>query len=448
MRIVQLTAGTGTWYCGTCLRDNGLVLALREAGHDATLVPLYLPLAVDEADASAGSPVFLGGIGTWLAHHSAAWRALGGWLEPALSTRAVLDRVSARSGMTDPADLGDLTVSMLRGPAGPQRRQVARLVHWLAGHARPDVVMLSNALLLGLVPALVEAGLPVVCTLQGEDEFLDALPEPHRTRAWDLLAEQAAGVARFIAVSRFHGELMVGRARLPAERLRVVPNGIHLAGFEVPGAGHVPGPPTIGYLARMCRDKGLEVLVDAFIELRGRSSAAAEPEASVRLTVVGAVTGLDEPLVADMRRRLEAVGLADSVSWHPNVSREEKQRLLRSFTVFSVPAVYQESFGLYVLEALACGVPVVEPDHAGLGELVRDTGGGLLCAPGDPGALADGLSRLLGDAELRHRLGRAGRDAVVARYSASAMADAVAEVLRSAVAAGGVSRGGRRPAAR
>ena len=177
----------------------------------------------------------------------------------------------------------------------------------------------------------------------------------------------------------------------------------------------------------MCRDKGLELLVDAFILL------ASEPDSAVRLAVAGSVTGLDEPFVAAMRQRLSEAGLAQRVSWHPNVSRADKQRLLRSFTVFSVPAVYRESFGLYVLEALACGVPVVEPDHAGLGELVRATGGGVLCAPGDPESLAAGLARLLDDPALRRELGEAGRAAVTERYSAAHMARRIAGVLEACV---------------
>lgn len=422
MKIAQLTAGTGGWYCGTCLRDNASVLALRELGHDVTLVPLYLPIATDEANASAGEPVRMGGVETYLAHHSALFRALPAWATRPLSSAPILAYAASMSGATDPATLGPLTVSMLQGPDGPHARLASSLAAQVAEHFAPDVIILSNALLLGLAPALRErTGARIVCTLQGEDEYLDALGEPHAGHAWRLTAAHAAEADALISVSRDHAHLMADRLGLAPTRVEVVPNGIHLEGFA---PAPTPPPSALGYLARMCRDKGLHVLVDAWLLLR-----AQRPE-PLRLTIAGSLIDLDEPFVAAQKARIQAAGLAQDVSWHPNITRAEKQRLLRDeMTLFSVPAVYRESFGLYLLEAWASGLPVVAPDHAGLAELVRDTGGGLLCAHDDPASLADALARLLDDPELAQRLATAGREAVLDRYAASHMAERLAEVL-------------------
>ncbi len=428
LKIAQLTAGTGSWYCGTCLRDNASVLALRDLGHDVTLVPLYLPIATDQVNASEGEPVRMGGVETYLAHHSALFRALPAWATRPLSSRPVLAYAASKSGATDPTTLGAMTVSMLRGPDGPHARHAGTLAAWIAEHVEPDVVILSNALLLGLAPAIREhTGARIVCTLQGEDEYLDALGEPHAAEAWRLTASHAATVDSLFSVSRYHGDLMAERLGLSPDAITIVPNGIHLDGFAP--ASQAPTTPTLGYLARMCHDKGLHLLVEAWLALRARRPGP------LRLTIAGTLVDLDRPFVEGLKARIQAAGLADDVTWHPNVTREEKQRLLREeMTLFSVPAVYRESFGLYLLEAWASGLPVVAPNHAGLAELVSDTGGGLLSAHDDAASLADAIDQLLDDPVGAAALAERGREAVLDRYGATHMAARLNEVLVSVIA--------------
>ena len=79
MNFVQLTPGAGAMYCGGCLRDNALVAALRQQGHQVLMVPLYLPLTLDEQDQSAGSPIFFGGINVYLAQKAPLFREAPGW---------------------------------------------------------------------------------------------------------------------------------------------------------------------------------------------------------------------------------------------------------------------------------------------------------------------------------------------------------------------------------
>jgi glycosyltransferase involved in cell wall biosynthesis len=412
MRLFYLTAGTGSFFCGTCLRDATLVQALRALGHDALLAPLYLPLVLENDVPS--ERVHLGGLNAYLAQSWGARlpRFVQDWLDAPW-----LLRLAARGGeMTRASELGALTLSMLRGEESTQVGEVRKLCAWLRELPRPDVVLLSNALLIGLArPLARELGCPVLCTLQGEAPFLDALAPPHRAEAWREIARRASDLSAFLPVSRYTADLMRERLGLRPETVHVVPNGIDTAGYVPPARRD--GPPTIGYVARLCRDKGLETLVEAFRLLRQRKEWA-----GLRLVAAGACLRGDRPALARLARGLDAAGLAGAYEFHENVTLTRKLECLRRATVFSVPATYGESFGLYLLEAWAMGLPVVQPEHGAFPELLNDTGGGILCRADDPAALAEALASLLADPARAQALGEAGRRAVLERYGAERMA--------------------------
>jgi glycosyltransferase involved in cell wall biosynthesis len=218
---------------------------------------------------------------------------------------------------------------------------------------------------------------------------------------------------------------MATRLGLDARRVHPVPNGIRVQDFEP--AETPPDPPVIGYLARMSGAKGLATLVDAFVRL-----AREDRVPGVRLRIAGARTAADRLFTRRLERRVRAAGLADRVSWHPNVAREEKSTFLRGLSAFSVPATYGEAFGLYVLEAMAAGVPVVQPRHGAFPEILEATGGGVLCEPDDPADLARALSDLLLDPVRARELGRKGLRAVRERFTVRRMAEGVLEVFRTA----------------
>ena len=432
MNLLQLTPGAGAMYCGGCLRDNALVAALRKLGHQVLMVPLYLPLTLDEENQSAGTPLFFGGISVYLEQKSRLFRGAPGWLHDLVSSPRLLRWAAGKAAKTQAADLGELTLSMLRGEAGNQARELETLIAWLKTQPKPDVLCLSNALLIGMVRRLkAELRVSVACALQGEDFFLDALPESHRAACWQELAQRAAEVDLFIAPSRYFGDLMRERLGLPADRVRVVYNGINLEGYGVEGQKVTPpsildphpSPPVLGFLARMCREKGLDTLVEAYIILRQRGRVGA-----LKLRVGGSCGPADEAFVNTLRERLQANGLLGEVEFHPNLDRASKVAMLRSLSVFSVPALYGEAFGLYVIEALAAGVPVVQPRTAAFPELIEATGGGVLCAPGDAQALAEAIEALLLDRARASALGEAGRHAVTERFSAEAMAQATLQL--------------------
>jgi len=427
MRIVLLTPGTGNFLCGSCLRDNALARELTALGHDAMIAPLYLPFALEDQDAEVAERVVrMGGINVYLQQKLPALRFLPRFLHDWLDSPRLLRWAASRSNMTGASGLGALTLSVLRGEEGRQRAEVEQLASWLATLPRPDVVVLSNALLIGMARELgARLGCPVLCTLQGEAPFLDSLPEPHRAACWSLLAERAGDVAAFLPVSRYTADLMGERLGLDPSRVHTVWNGIDPTDFDAPAPERGDRPPTVGYLARMCRDKGLATLFDAFLLVKERIPAT-------RLDAAGVVLGEDRELVASLERRARELGIAADASFRADVSRAQKIELLRGCDVFSVPATYGESFGLYLLEALASGVPVVAPRHGGSPEIVTDTGGGLLCEPDDPASLANALCELLLDRPRARALGEAGRAAVRERFTAVRMARDVERVCRMA----------------
>jgi glycosyltransferase involved in cell wall biosynthesis len=414
-------------YCGNCARDNTLVMALRGLGHEAVMVPLYLPLTLDEADQSASTPIFFSGLNVYLEQKSAWFRHAPQWLHELLTSRRLLNWAAGKAAKTRPESLGELTLSMLRGEEGRQARELDDLIAWFKTQPKPDLICLSNALLMGLVRRLKsDLGVPVVCMLQGEDTFLDALPEPHRARCWSTLAERAAEADGFIAPSEYFGNLMRARLSLPREKVRVVYNGIALDGY--PENGNRAGERgrkelVVGFFARMCRAKGLDALVEAYIALRQRGRVE-----HVRLRVGGSCGPTDQLLVDSLRARLGAAGLLGEVEFCPNLDRAGKLAFLRSLDLFSVPALYGEAFGLYLIEALAAGVPVVQPETAAFPELIAATGGGVVWSTARPNALVEALEELLLNPERARMLGEAGRRAVFEKFSAPAMARRMLEV--------------------
>ena len=421
MRLVHLTAGTGSFFCGTCLRDHALVKALRRLGHDALMVPMYLPLVLDDFGSSEGTPLFFGGINVYLQQKFALFRHTPQWLDKLFDSAALLRQAGKRAGMTDPRELGEMTLSMIKGEDGYQVKELDKLLRWLIDE-KPDVVCLSNSLLIGLARRVREVlRIPVICSLQGEDAFLDSLGEPYRERCWRLLQERAVDVDRFVAPSRYYCTLMRERLQQAAEKVAVIYNGIDLDGFAPAPAP--PEFPTVGFLARMCPEKGLDTLVEAFIKLASRIP-------DVRLKIGGTQTDANRSFVNDLKGRLEQAGIANVVEFRPNLSQSEKQRFLRELTVLSVPSRSGEAFGLFVIETLASGVPIVQPDNGAFPELIELTGGGVLYAHDDASSLADALERLLLDCAHAAQLGRRGREVVNAHFTSDAMARNFDRLLR------------------
>jgi glycosyltransferase involved in cell wall biosynthesis len=422
MKILSITAGAGGMYCGSCLRDNALAAELVARGHDVTLLPLYTPLLSDEPNVSR-STVLFGGISVYLQQHVALFRNTPRFIDRLLDSPWLIGAFANRSVSVDPATLGDLTTSMLEGRSGVLRKEFDKLVEWVAAEPPPDVVNITNSMLIGLAAPLREAlRRPVLCTLQGEDLFLEGLVEPYKSRALALIRSAVRHVDRFIAVSHYYAGFMTGYLHIPPGRLSVVPIGINMRGFDRRGNPR-DNVFRVGYFARVAPEKGLHVLADAFVRFRRRVEGA-----PVRLEAAGYMAPAQEAYLAGIRRSLEQAGAAGDFSYRGAVDRDGKLSFLRELDVLSVPATYDEPKGFFLLEAMASGVPVVQPARGSFTEIVESTGGGHLVKPDDPESLAEGLHLLWRDRALLADLANRGYRQVRERYTVERSAEALLAV--------------------
>jgi glycosyltransferase involved in cell wall biosynthesis len=415
MRIVSITAGAAGMFCGSCLRDNTLAAALIRLGHDCLLLPTFTPLTLDEPDQSA-SRVFLGGVNVFLDEYRAArWlpRFARSWLD-----RPGILRFAARfSGIENYEKLGEMTISMLRGDHGRQRREFEDLLQFLVGEVKPQVVLVTNLLLSALAPLIRDRlKVPVIVSLQGDDIFLDALKAEHRAAALEVIRRNCTSVAGFIATSQYYADHMAKYAGLPRDAISVVYPGLDLSGHGSERRSHT-GPPVVGYFARIDPQKGLHNLADAFVQLRKLL-----PDA--RLRISGWLGPLNKKYLDDILAKL-----GDAGEYVASPKLADKVAFLQSLDVLSVPTVYREPKGLYVLEALANGTPVVLPAHGSFPELIEQTGGGILVPPGDAKALAIAIGELLSDTKRLHELRSRGLAAVREKFTAARMAEDTLRVI-------------------
>jgi glycosyltransferase involved in cell wall biosynthesis len=425
MRIVQIVPGSGgSFYCQNCLRDNSLVTALRALGEAVTLVPMYLPMLADQQGPGSTAPVFYGAVNLYLQQRFPWLRRVPRGLAKLLDSPALLRCAARKAGSTRARGLAEMTLSMLRGEDGQQSAELERLVSWLAAEEKPDVVHLSNALLLGLARRIKrELKVPLVCGLQDEDSWIDAMEPGAARSAWQMLAEKAKDVDAFVTVSHYYARVIHQRMQVPLERIQVIPMGIELDGYEA-----VPltfDPPVVGYLSRMAESLGLGLLMDAFIQLKSDARFKA-----LRLRVTGGQTGDDTEFLARLRRRLEREQLLGDVDFVEAFDRPSRRAFLQSLSVLSVPVPQGEAFGMYQLEAMACGVPVVQPNVGAFPEVIEATGGGIVYDPKDARGLADGLASLLLNREWALQLGQKGRQAVFKHFGVGRMAQDTLGVYR------------------
>lgn len=423
MQIAYIAAGAAGMYCGSCLHDNTLARALMQRGEDIVLVPTYTPLRTDEVDISYPR-VFYGGINVYLQQKLPLFRHTPRWVDW-MFDRPWLLKMATRGGPSvDPTRLGDLTVSMLRGELGNQRKELEKLVDWLLDEVKPEIVHLSNSMLLGFARLIAErCGPPVVCSLSGEDLFIEKLTPPYYQQARELLRERAQECDAFVSLNEYYAQFMSDYLSIDRGKVHVIPHGLDLD-------GHAPAtsPPTtlaVGYLARICHDKGLHLLVEGCEHL-----ARTRPDLDFHVRAAGYLGKTDEPYLREIESRVARGPLAGRFEYVGELDRVEKIAFLQSLSVFALPTVYTESKGLPVLEAWANGLPVVLPNHGSFPEMVADTDGGLLHTPHDPHDLAGCLAELLEDGERRSALGTRGREAVVNRYQAHHMAAAHADLYR------------------
>ena len=414
-------------YCGSCLRDNAMATELMSRGHDVMLLPVYTPTFTDEPNVSSDH-VVLGGISAYLEQYVPFFRKTPRWLDRIWDSKFVLSLASRRSISTNPKMLGEMTVSVLKGEDGFQSKEIEKFIEWVKHESPPDVINLPYSLLLGMAEPLKQAlNVPILCTLQGEDLFLDGLQDPYRAEALRLIGEHIKHVDSFLSVSEYYAQFMPGYLGIPREKIRVVPLGINPQGFDLREQNR-SGPFTVGFLARIAPEKGLHVLAEAYRILRKSGEL---PEA--RLEAAGYMAADCKPYLEGVQKQLKAAGLDGEFHYRGVLDRADKIAFLRKLDVMSVPATYDEPKGVSLLEAMACGVPLVQPERGAFTEIVDNTGGGVLVTPDDPESLAEGILELAKNKKLAEELSANGFRGVREQYSAVNMADRVLEAYESVI---------------
>ncbi|MEI7725108.1 MAG: glycosyltransferase family 4 protein [Bacteroidota bacterium] len=407
MKIVNIVPGFGgTFYCGNCLRDSAYVNSLRNLGHDAITLPMYLPLTMNGEQANEDVPVFYGAVNIFLKQQFPLFRHMPGWMENMFDSKPVLKFAAKKSGSTRAQGLEQLTESMLLGQKGHQNHELDRLVDFLKNHEKPDIVHFSNALLLGMAQQIRdEVKVPVVCSLQDEDVWVDVMEPSWREKIWDLMSEKSLDVDAFIAVSSFFAGVMKDKMNIPSNKMNVVHIGVNPENYTF--TQPADSPHTIGYLSRICEENGFEILADAFILLKS------EPRfKNLKLKVTGGMTGDDQSFLQRQLKKLEQHNILQDMEIQPDFNPVALNVFFETVSVLSVPVLKGEAFGLYQIEALASGVPLVQPELGAFPEIIQATGGGVIYHPNTPDALAAALSKVLSDHSALDQMSRLGRKSV------------------------------------
>jgi glycosyltransferase involved in cell wall biosynthesis len=414
-------------YCGSCIRDNALAAALVARGHDVSLLPVYTPTRTDEANQS-DEHVLFGGISVYLQQKMPLFRKTPALLDFLWDIPGVIKAAAGRGVSVDPQALGELTLSTLRGEEGFQAKEVHKLVRYVEGLPPFDLVVIPVSLLLGLAGPLKAAlRRPIVCTLQGDDLFLEALAPAHRDEAKALIRRHASHVDAFVATSDYYADFMSAYLGLEGRRIETVPIGIQLHGHQPEPRVH-EGAFTLGYFARIAPEKGLHLLAEAYTILRREMGLPPS-----RLRAAGYLPPEHRGYLARIQDALAQAGLAEEFRYEGEMDRAGKIAFLRGLHVLSVPSPYAEPKGLYLLEAMANGVPWVQPRHGAFVEIQGKTGGGVLFEPHDARDLARHVQALASDPGRAAELGRRGAAGVRAHFSADRMAERAAEVFQRVV---------------
>jgi glycosyltransferase involved in cell wall biosynthesis len=411
MNIIQIIPGSGgSFYCGNCLRDSKYVDALRKQGHQVVKIPMYLPLFSDEHDIT-DIPIFYGAISTYLKQVYPIFRKMPDWFEKLLDSKPMMKMAASMAGSTRAKGLEDMTISMLLGEQGEQKEELDKMVNWIAEHCKPDIIHISNALLLGLARRLKEkTGVPVLCSLQDEDVWVDAMQPKFQQKIWDLMHERAEDIDALVAVSNFFAETMKKLMNLSDEKMHTFYLGVDAEDYHFISTKEKPR--NVGYISRMCHENGFDILVDAFIQLKKKPGFE-----DVKLIATGGSTGDDAKYIKEQKRKIRENNLDDSFEIIDEFEGDTRHDFFKKVSLISVPVRIGEAFGMYLLESMASGVPVVQPALGAFPEIVGLSGGGVTYMPNSPEKLSETWAELLSNPEKMEKLSHDGYEGTKKKFN-------------------------------
>ncbi len=429
LKIVNIVPGFGgTFYCGNCLRDSGHTKSLIKLGHDAMMLPIYLPLTMEHGIEENSTPIFYGAVNIYLKQKFGFLRHMPHWMEKMFNSSSILRYAAKKAGSTRTEGLEEMTLSMLRGKDGFQNQELQELIDFLKKHEQPDVVHLSNALLMGLAKQIKEQlKIPVVCSLQDEDQWVDVMNDYYRQKVWELMAERAKDVDAFIAVSDYYASEMKRKMNIPEEKMFVVPIGIDKSLYK--HSGPSSSPKVIGYISRMYEEHGFGLLIDAFIELKKTPGFE-----DVLLKLSGGYTADDKKFVKKQVKKLKSAGVIDDVEFIDDYKPENRFSFFEKTTITTVPVLRGEAFGVYQLESLACGVPLVQPNLGAFPEIINQTKGGVTFSPNTVEAMTQKWIDVLSDEELLKTLSEEGHKNTLENYDIDSVSEMVLDIYKTVTA--------------
>lgn len=426
MKIVYLITGSGgSFYCGNCYRDMLYLRAIRKVpGITASAIPLYLPPDKTNIESGLDKHVFFGAISMYLREKVPFFRNMPAFIDKIINAGPLLKLAASQAGTTRTEGLEELTLNMIEGDNAFRKKEVDRLVSYLMREGKPDIIHLSNALIIGLARQLKKRmNVNIVCSLLNEDDWIDEMAEPYKDKAWKMIARESKNVDTFVTPSNYYKELFISRTGLPGTNIIIVPLGIEPEKMLPSTRQSMEN--AIGYFCRVSYMNGFDKLVDAFIRLKRGSF----PE--LTLHVCGGFTGDDKSFIAEQIQKLREQGFKSSVRIYPEFQGDNKLVFFNNVDVISVPVRKPDGYGLYILEANGAGIPVVQPATGAFPEIIDTTGGGITYFPDNSEELAMALTNLLTNKDLKKQLGDQGKKGVLEKLSLNKMSERLSEVYKT-----------------
>ncbi len=425
MKIVNIVPGFGgTFYCGNCLRDSGYTKSLIKLGHDAMMLPIYLPLTLEHGVEEDTNPIFYGAVNIYLKQNFKFLRNMPGWMERFFNSSSILRYAAKKAGSTRTEGLEEMTISMLMGREGNQNQELQELIDFLKVHEKPDIVHLSNALLLGLAKQLrKQLNVPVVCSLQDEDVWVDAMNDYYSNKVWNLMSEKGEDVDAFIAVSDYYATEMKNKMKIPDDKMHIVPIGIESSLYK--HSEPKKNPQVIGYLSRMYEEHGFGLMIDAYIILKQNPKFK-----DVQLKLSGGYTADDRKFVKKQVKKLKNAGIFKDIEFIEDYLAENRYKFFNQLTVLTVPVLKGEAFGTYQLESMACGVPLVQPALGAFPEIIKQTEGGVTYTPNTADAISKKWEEVLSNPEKITEMSKKGEKSVKEKYAIDVVSESVLEIYK------------------
>ena len=418
MKVVFLVTGSGgSFYCSNCFRDMMYFKAVKTSeGITANAIPLYLPPEKIYSDSGFDNNIFFGAISTFLREKSRLFKNMPSFFDKILDSPVLLRIAAKQAGTTRTEGLEDITLNMINGKYTAREKEVKRLAGYLNNKGKPDVIQLSNALIIGLAYQIKKLlNVKIVCSLQNEDDWINEMAEPFQSQAWKMIGDEAVNVDAFICPSNYFKEFFISKTGIPVEKIHVIPSGIDLN--WVNDSVKTNPEPAIGFLSRVSNHNGFDKMVDAFILLKKKKGLE-----DLTLHVCGGYTGDDKPFISEQIKKIRQNGFSRSVKIYPEFLGTSKQDFMNSIDLLSVPVRKYDAYGLYILEANAAGIPVVQPATGSFEEIIGMTGGGILYTPDTVQELANNIKNLLNNKPKRIEIGNKGKISVREKLSFATMA--------------------------